>query len=120
VTFSCTFPVNVNFAKYWLNTVYFLADGNETFRLFSSPSTDVPISLIEKYQKIKYVIFDRPPIWGSGNGQFVKNLLKITAWIPMKIGNLSAENIRFKKENKLLTIGQVVFAPHPQTYATIL
>jgi hypothetical protein len=58
ITFSCT-----NVGQYWLSTVYFLGDFNETFRLLlcSCPSTDVP-SFVEKYpkKKYRYAIFVRP------------------------------------------------------------
>jgi hypothetical protein len=44
---------DANLGQYWLSTVYFLGDFNETFRLlfFSCPSTDVPSFSLKNIQK---------------------------------------------------------------------
>jgi hypothetical protein len=58
--------INTNFEQYWVSTIYFLGDINETFFIF-----------VEKYPKIKYTI----------NGHLhVKHLLNYcTEWIVLKL-----------------------------------
>jgi hypothetical protein len=82
--FHHMFCRNTNFGQYWLSTVYFLGDFNETFRLLfcSCPSIDVP-SFIGKYPKIKYAISDRPAHWRQLHLWW--NIFFITEWIALKL-----------------------------------
>jgi hypothetical protein len=57
------FPVHLPLYKFW--TIFYFLGENFQVIIFSCPSTDVP-SFVEKYPKIKYTIFDRPPYYGKG------------------------------------------------------
>jgi hypothetical protein len=90
-TCTCTvksrFPVhllvcNTHFGQYWLSTVYFLGDVNETFRLlFVHAHLRMCQVSLKNIQKIKYAIF--------------LDLFFITEWIALKLKILTDIKIRF-------------------------
>jgi hypothetical protein len=83
-----------NFGQYWLSTVYFLGDFNETFRLLFVHAHLLMCQVsLKNIQKLNTPFLTGPI---SGNGP-LWNIFFITEWIALKLTILTDIKIRLKK-----------------------